>query len=283
MSLSVVAYGAGQPKRVVVTGLHGGEESGVALLSRLVAQLPDSFSGSLVLVPSASPLTQAFKTRNSPIDGSNPNRMFPGKKTGTLSERTAAALTIVIQGADTVIDLHCFSQDCLFTGLDVNTGAPDIQQQSRRLINSLGPDIIWKLDGTEVDGSKSTVALDGYARSIGIASCTVEMPRADHLSNVLLDRIVAGLNAALFSPAVAEPSIPVITRRDIRAERSGYFNPLVRPGQPVAVGAVIGSLTDIATLATRPVKSALAGTLFLITRPGIVRTGDKLYSIGQPV
>jgi len=44
----------------------------------------------------------------SPIDGKNLNRVYPGRKDGTVSERIAYAITTeVIEQADYVLDLHC--------------------------------------------------------------------------------------------------------------------------------------------------------------------------------
>ncbi len=92
IDLPVLILGRGKPKRIIVTGAHGNEESGLWILAELIARLPARLTGQLIIIPSASPLTQAFKTRFSPVDFDNPNRTFPGSDAGNLSARTANAL-----------------------------------------------------------------------------------------------------------------------------------------------------------------------------------------------
>jgi predicted deacylase len=77
------------------------------------------------------------------------------------------------------------------------------------------------------------------------------------------------------------PALQVV-RTDYRADTSGFFQPLLQPLDRVKRGTVLGSLIDLTTLQSSPIKSRGAGQLFLISRPGIVRTGDKLYSLAEP-
>ncbi|WP_244420601.1 succinylglutamate desuccinylase/aspartoacylase domain-containing protein [Mesorhizobium japonicum] len=46
-------------------------------------------------------------SRNTPVDGSNLNRMFPGRADGSVSERIADAVCrMLVPEADTIFDLH---------------------------------------------------------------------------------------------------------------------------------------------------------------------------------
>ncbi|MFH0853073.1 MAG: succinylglutamate desuccinylase/aspartoacylase family protein [bacterium] len=283
ISIPIIKFGQDKPKNVVVTGLHGGEESGLQIMSDLIKQIPDNFKGELILVPSGSPVTQAFKSRWSPIDAGNPNRQFPGSDQGNFSARNGAALAQVFANADLVIDLHCFSQDCAFTGIFVDQGSDLVKKKSAEYLQALQPDVIWKEKETTPDGLPSTLTVDGYCRTIDVPSFTVEMPRADQLEPELRTRIVESLKQVLFNQTGNQKKdIPVIVRQDFRANESGLFTPLAKAMDQVESGQVIGKITSTTTLEETEIKNQLTGLMFLIARPGLIRTGDKMYSIGIP-
>ncbi len=109
------------------------------------------------------------------------------------------------------------------------------------------------------------------------------MPKADHLSVELKDRIVTGLlNLVTGMKASKAVKVPVLIRKDIRAAQAGFFVPNAQPLDRIKVGTVIGQLYQLPELKPFLTRSNLTGQLFLINRPGLVRTGDKLYSIGRP-
>lgn len=283
IDLPVLTFGWGKPKRVITTGLHGGEESGLWILSELLPKLPARLPGQLVVLPSASPLTQAFKTRFSPVDFDNPNRAFPGSERGNLSARTAQALKPIIQGADCLIDLHCFGQAGAFTGVFVKVGRPSIQKRSLNLLAQLEPEVVWLEPGLTPDGRPSVSALDGFSRTLSVPSCTLEMPKPDQLSTEMKNRIVSGLLNLLTQPkAKAQLTAPILLRQDVRADQAGFFVPIAQPLDPIKADSLVGRLYQMPDLKPKLIRSELAGRLFLINRPGLVRTGDKLYAVGRP-
>lgn len=289
VSLPLVSVGSGRPRIALVTGLHGGEESGIAILRDLLprlAQLP----GEYLLFPSGNPITQATKQRFAFPDGLNPNRAFPGSAEGSLTRRIAYVMTERIGQADLVVDLHCFSQECAFTGILVAGGTSEVRQRAQNAIAALTPDVVWVDRGSMPEGGSSSATLSGAMHQRGIPSIGIEMPRADHLSTALHNRIVDAV-VALCQATVsgtltgsAQPiRCPTIVRHDVRAKNSGFFTSSRRPLEPIIQGSVLGSLTDLETLQVSSVESQASGLLFLVARTGIVRTGDKLYAIGEPI
>lgn len=289
VSLPLITHGAGNPRIAFVTGLHGGEESGVFILHKLLPRL-EGLTGTFLLLPSGNPLTQAFKERFSPLDGVNPNRAFPGSDSGTLSSRIARATLEAIGAADLVIDLHCFSQNCVFTGIFVDRGDPRVKAIARNALAVLAPDVIWVERTATPDGLPKTMNLSGSVIDRGVPSIAIEMPRADHLTPELAERITASLlevvraagDGRLASERLA-PLAPAIVRRDLRADRSGFFLPATKPLDPITSGSVLGSLIALETLEVQPIESRVSGLTFLCARAGLVRTGDKLVAIGEPV
>jgi len=104
------------PLLSISAGVHGGEYPGIEAAIQTAASLdPQQVRGSVVIVHIVD--VPAFHGRNiyiCPLDGKNPNRVFPGNPKGTVSERLAHALfSEVIARAQFYVDLH---------GGDINEG-----------------------------------------------------------------------------------------------------------------------------------------------------------------
>ena len=102
---------SGKPGRTVVAigGTHGDEYEGPVGLKNLIAELDPAslISGRLIVIPVFN--VPAFKavSRDSPLDGVNMNRAFPGNASGTITSRMARFLTDhVLSRADVVLDIH---------------------------------------------------------------------------------------------------------------------------------------------------------------------------------
>jgi predicted deacylase len=94
----------------LVAGNHGYEYTPILALQKLRAQLDaKKLAGSVIMVHAAN--MPSFLGRTiyfSPIDQKNLNRVYPGKRDGTISERIAYAITTeVIEKSDYLLDLHC--------------------------------------------------------------------------------------------------------------------------------------------------------------------------------
>ena len=83
------------PVLTLVAGIHGTEYVPIIAAQKIVNEIePAELSGTLIVVHIAN--IPSFKGRgvySSPIDHKNLNRVFPGKKDGTVSERIAYTIT----------------------------------------------------------------------------------------------------------------------------------------------------------------------------------------------
>ena len=102
---------APQPGKTIVAigGTHGDEYEGPVGLKNLIHELDPAtlVAGRLIIIPVLN--VPAFKAaqRESPLDGGNMNRAFPGKVDGTITARIARFVTDeVLARADVVIDIH---------------------------------------------------------------------------------------------------------------------------------------------------------------------------------
>lgn len=111
LSLPVFCLNKGEGPRLLITGgNHGDELEGSIVARRLVEWLPDAQTcGKITIVPEINPLAVRAWTRNTPVDGKDLNREFPGCANGSVTERIAAAVSrLLLPQADTVFDLHSF-------------------------------------------------------------------------------------------------------------------------------------------------------------------------------
>lgn len=107
--LYVACSGKPGPTILAIGGTHGDEYEGPVGLKNLIQSLDPAqlVKGRFVVVPVLN--VPAFKAdrRDSPLDGGNMNRVFPGDPKGTISSRIAHFVTTeLLERADVVIDLH---------------------------------------------------------------------------------------------------------------------------------------------------------------------------------
>lgn len=114
ISLHFYKLGEGKPKVFITSGIHGDEQTGVYVAEDLLQRLSkmDLF-GSVIVLPVANPPAFRCKTRVSPIDCLDMNRVFPGSREGTVTERLAAEIWDQARQSDYIIDLHCCEYDCV--------------------------------------------------------------------------------------------------------------------------------------------------------------------------
>lgn len=111
LSLPVFSLNKGEGPRLLVTGgNHGNELEGPLVARRLIEWLPEAQTcGRVIVLPVLNPLAVQAWSRNTPLDGLNLNRVFPGRADGSVTERIANAVSrVLLPMADTVFDLHSF-------------------------------------------------------------------------------------------------------------------------------------------------------------------------------
>ena len=111
--LGVVCGRRPGPTIVAIGGTHGDEYEGPVGLKNLLHELAaeEVIAGRLIVLPVLNvPAFQAAQ-RESPLDGGNMNRAFPGDARGSITRRIARFVTDeVIARADVVIDIHAAGQ-----------------------------------------------------------------------------------------------------------------------------------------------------------------------------
>ncbi len=289
--ISVInGIGAG-PVLALIAGTHGMEYVPVIALQRLRETInPRGLRGTIIMVHVAN--MPSFLGRTiyySPADGKNLNRVFPGRRDGTLSERIAEVITReVIARATHVVDLHCGDGNESLRPYSywITTGDPKVADAGRQMALAFGLDHIV-VDGARPTDPAASVYLSNTAITRGKPALTTEtggVARVDDESIALVERGVAGLLAHLGMrrdgpPAVAAP-VWIESSEVIRASATGIFYPAVERGQMVKKGAAVGRITDFHGQTVERIVAPFDGeVLYVIATPPITK-GEPVAMVG---
>lgn len=115
----VLDSGKAGPVALIIGGVHGDEPAGMEAARRLAAAKPAR--GKTIVIPAANRLAAESDVRT-PYYMADLNRSFPGKKTGSDTERLAASLMDVVARyrPAIVVDLH-------EAGADADPGGVEIE------------------------------------------------------------------------------------------------------------------------------------------------------------
>ncbi len=280
-----------QPGPVVFVGagVHGGEYPPIEAVIRLAALLsPAELSGTLILMPVLN--LPAFWSRTSficPVDGVNPNRVFPGAVDGSYSEQmTHALMNEFVAYADAYLDLHGGDiPEALVPFSICRGGTEPVDAKSRELATVFGLPFLLAVNRPiqPAKGSSSYVA----AAESGIPAVLAEaggvgqlQPEAVRLLTDGVLRVLAhlGMIAARVPPA---PAPAVLHGFEwVYAEHAGMFYPNIAAGDVVQTGQEIGTIGSLfGETLERVIAPATGRVLFLTINPA-VRAQGLLMGIG---
>jgi len=272
------------PVLTVIAGVHGCEYASMAGVRRWLRALEKQELRGLVRAVPVLNLT-AFATRTPfvvPEDGKNLNRCFPGNPDGTLGERLAYdAFSQLISGSDAYIDAHCGDMVEALQPFALYEAGP-AEARARDLATAYGlPYVIRQEKGPDqaVSGTSS-----GAAAEAGIAAITAEAGGCGLVEEYAVALHVAGLNAVLSVLGMTDDRVgreptrpPTYLRRFLwpRCRQAGWWQPVVAPGDSVAEGQVIGTVStlDGAEVLETITAPADCVVMFLTSSPAVADDG----------
>jgi hypothetical protein len=277
--------GAGEgPTLVVTAGVHAAEYASIAAALELGRSLdPASLCGRVIVVPVVD--MPAFTARSiyvCPLDGKNPNRVFPGNADGTASEQIADWLfRNVITQATHYVDLH--GGDLIealvpFT-IFSRSGDTRVVEASLEMAKIFG---IHFLVGSDVAGS--TVCAASLA---GIPSILTESGGQGIWESEDVRWHVNGLNRLMrylkmIAGGTPEPVPFTLLERFhwLRSDHTGFWYPAVAANGTVKAGQNIGCVKDCeGRVLQTPASPADGMVLFIVSSLAINRT-DPLLAVG---
>lgn len=278
------------PVLSLLGGVHGDELEGV-LAARRVAGLLDraALRGTVRIAAPAHPAAWAADSRESPRDGLNLARVFPGDPDGRPTERVAAVLTErLIAGSDLLIDLHSAGK-----GFDMpllagyHAGPGPVCDRSAAAARAFGAPFLWQ--HPERSSGRSLSA----ASDLGIPSLYVEGRGGGQVRHEDLTTYVGGVLRVLQHLGMVDQAPPagpsVVVRGDgntdggLEADAAGYAVTATEVGREVAAGDVLAEIVDEHGATVSALRSPQDGVVMLLRRRSRVAVGDTVAIVAEQV
>jgi uncharacterized protein len=277
------------PRLTVIAGVHGCEYASIDGVRQWARQLEQrELRGRVVAVPVLN--LPAFRARSPfivPDDGKNLNRCFPGDPAGTLSDRLAhAAFTQLISGSDALVDVHAGDMvEALEPFALYDTGPAE--DRARELATAYGLGYVIRQapgPGRAVGGSTSQAAA-----AAGIPAIIAEAGGCGLVERAAVEAHVRGLDGILAALGMADPADarptpqPAYLQRFLwlRCEDEGWWEPAVRPGEAVAEGQLLGTVSSLdGGRLLQTITAPAAGVPMFITSSPAVAAEGLLLGLG---
>jgi uncharacterized protein len=280
------------PVVYIGAGTHGDELNGIECARRLAVSIdPQAVRGTVVIVPIHNVLSFLAKRRETPWDGLNVNRSFPGSADRWFTERMAHTLyTSAIQRADVIIDLHgAMTGGRCLTHIFTPLATPDAARRSVELATVFGPDLIIPMTRMEYEGFDLGHTLHVVAGNEGKPVLCVEIGEGSKLEEQDVQAGVVGSLRVLDALGVyagdrellAAPKVPLHTARDvvpIRCNSAGLMLPRVALGGQVRRGDLLATVVAIPDR-TEEIRAPVDGLVFRLHTHGVCIPGDRIVQL----
>jgi len=266
------------PTLCLTAAIHGDELNGIEMVRRVLHDLdPDELSGAVIGIPIVN--LQGFRRGSRYLpDRRDLNRFFPGNPRGSSAARIAHSLFEgIILHCDALVDLH--------TGSFYRTNLPQLRADLRyasikELTQGFGS--IAVLHSVAAPGTLRRAASDA-----GIPSVTLEAGEPLRLQSAKVNQGVNGVFKLLDSlkmirriQLLGRPE-PVFYRSTwVRADHGGIMFTVVRLGQEVEAGDVLGTVTDPITNEQNLIYSPENGRILGMALNQVVMPGFAAFRIG---
>lgn len=245
--------------------------------------------GKLTLVPVVNEAAFARASRVAE-DGLDLARTCPGNAEGSITERTAHALTELIRTADYYIDLHTGGTALAvwpLTGYMLHPNAAVLDKQ-RTMARAFNLPVVWGTD-PNLDGRSMSVARDAnvpaiYTEYLGGGRCAPEGVQA-YVAGCLNVMASLGMLQRPAPPARVEffvedprPSSGHM-QRCYPAPHGGCFECEVELGQAIEAGQSLGTIVDPLGQQRHEIRAEQTGRILVLRTLSSVRQGDSLAVI----
>ncbi len=282
----VIVNGAQEGSTLLVTaGIHGGEYPSIEAAIRFGQELDASqVSGSIIVM---SPISlNAFHARQAflvPDDGKNLNRVFPGKATGTISERMAfTIMNDVVPHIQGWIDMHGGDiPEALvpFGGYIIGENE-SVNQQARSMSEAFG--LKYLLHPSGLPGTTVSSATD-----LGIPAILVEAGQLGILDEENTQILLQGCRNVAQCMNILPGTFTPVEQTEymnfpwVRSEHTGCWYPQVKIGDFIEKGQTVGVVKDYFGTVLGQYIAVEAGLVLLICEAMSVNVNDPLVGVGN--
>ena len=267
------------PVVFVTAALHGDEINGTGAVRALVQD--DSFqlrSGSVILVPVLNLPGFDRHSRYLP-DRRDLNRCFPGLETGSLASRLAYSIfEEIIRRSDYGIDLHTAA----VRRTNMPTVRADVKNpEVRRIARAFGCELILDRKGPKK-------GLRPEACAAGCPTIVMEGGEVWKVEPTIVECAVRGIKNVLIelkmldgTPQPPRHQITVKTTKWVRAERGGFLQFHVAPGEIVEADQPLASNTSLLGREQNVLLAPFNGVILGMTTLPAVSPGEPVCHIGK--
>lgn len=274
------------PVVLISAGIHGAEYIGIRTAMELSREIePSQVKGTIVFLLAANPQAAYSYTRLFvPEDGKNLNRMFPGKKDGSLSEKIAYTIEKELHNqADYYIDLHAGDSHEKVMPFVYFAGAAkeEVSEASRKMAEATGMTVRVKSSATT--GSYNFAAIQGVPSILmergggGVFSPEELASYKQEVKHVLAHLGV--LKGVPSSEKVSQTE--VLTASYIDSEHQGFWYPAKKPGESFQKGELLGTVEDVWGRNLQACYGEYDGIILYETVTMGVKEGDSLIAYGK--
>lgn len=280
-------------------GTHGNEYEGQVAVWRLMHELdPAQIHGRVILMPRLNQPACVAGTRESPRDGGNMNRSFPGDPRGTLTARIAHFVTTrIFPQVDVVLDIHAAGRGMEFALCTSFHQVDDPAQYDEMVTVARLFDTPFVLiysgemaSGLLTDQAEAMgkITIGGeFGHSEGVLHRGV-LHATEGIKNVLRHYGILPGAVQKVDPARGVPPrlVSAVHLDDyVPAPISGVYEPLLPVGSAVQAGQLVGRLYDFERVGEPPQPIHARRDGFILMQPfqAPITKGDTMLVIAQPV
>ncbi len=291
--------GAAEPGVAAIGGTHGNEYEGQVAVKRLCGDLnPEEMRGRVLLIPQLSESACCANSRESPLDGVNMNRAFPGNPRGTVSYRISHFVkTCIFPRVRVVLDIHSGGNEAIFPLCASFHPIPDPIQRSEiaKVAQLFDTPFIFLYSSQMASGlltdeaeamGKITIGGEfGFGES---TSPKGTLHAYEGIKNVLRHYGLLPGEIVKIDPRRSTPPrfVQAVNLEDyIPCPQNGVWEPTVELGAEVKEGDLLGRLHDFSDHSSEPleIRAHRSGVVAALHFAAQCRKGLTLYVISQEV
>ncbi|MEX2288119.1 MAG: M14 family metallopeptidase [Planctomycetaceae bacterium] len=274
------------PHLLITGGVHGDEFEPMAAIRRLMGWIePAQLSGRVTLVPVVNEAAYLCGQRTAD-DGLDIARVCPGRADGSITERTAFALSQWIRAADYYIDLHTGGtalEVLPLTGYTLHSDRTVLEAQ-RRMARAFNLPVIWGTPG--LPGRSLSVAAGArvpaiYAEYRGGGRCDPAGIEAyvDGCMNVMGElKMIEREPPQSKIQHIVEDNRPNAGFMQIQnpSPMTGFFEPSVKLGDAINIDDALGTVSDAPGTNVATVRARQAGIVLVLRTFSRVLEGESV-------
>jgi len=270
---------------ILVTGaLHGDEVTSTSALWQLASRLEqEPLTGRITLIPCVNQMAVKASSRLVPLEGSDLNRVFPGRPDGSLAERLAYALIDLLGEHDALLDVHTAGWCTSFVLVD-EIGEEGLKNIIHAWAAESGMPVIGEMPAEHLHLQSLDRSFSAWAAiQLRKPALTLELPGFHTIEREGAaqgcDALLRLLRSYSTLSVTGEHRGPALSRLELYADAGGLFETLISPGVHVDPDTRIGHVRSHEGEILQTIRAGKAGLLIALQPISAVHVGSWLATL----